>query len=146
MYIMDQVEDFASKHIEDIIKKENVTLDCIEMLGELVDVVKDVSEIRKNNSTTYAMDSYSPEKTVEMTRRYADSMPRDMYGRSMPYNNMNYGNMNYGAPNHMTYGNMYGNAYGNKEDMIQKMRQMLAEAQSEQERQAIQDCINKLNS
>lgn len=136
MYIMDQVEDFASKHIEDIIKKESVTPDCIEMLGELVDIVKDVSEYRKNNSTTYAMDSYSPEKTVEMTRRYADSMPRDMYGRSMPYNNMNYG-----APNYMT-----GNTYGNKEDMIQKMRQMLAEAQSEQERQAIQDCINKLNS
>lgn len=141
MYILDQTEDFASKHIEDIIKKESVTPDCIEMLGELVDIVKDVSEIRKNNSTTYAMDSYSPEKTVEMTRRYADSMPRDMYGRSMPYNNMNYG-----TPNHMTYGNMYGNTYGNKEEMIQKMRQMLAEAQSEQERQAIQDCINKLNS
>lgn len=141
MYMMDQVEDFASKHIEDIIKKESVTPDCIEMLGELVDIVKDVSEYRKNNSTTYAMDSYAPEKTVEMTRRYADSMPHDMYGRSMPYNNMNYG-----APNHMTYGNMYGNTYGNKEDMIQKMRQMLTEAQSEQERQAIQDCINKLNS
>ena len=129
MYIMDQVENFASKHIEDIIAKESVTPDCIEMLGELVDIVKDVSEYRKNNSTTYAMDSYSPEKTVEMTRRYADAMPYDNYGRSMrmPYNNMN------------------GNMYGDKADLIQMMKQHLAQAQTEQERQTIQDCINRMS-
>ena len=127
MYIMDQVEDFASKHIEDIVKKENVTPDCIEMLGELVDIVKDVSEYRKNNSTTYAMDSYSPEKTVEMTRRYADSMPYDVYGRSMPYNNV------------------YGNMYGDKAGLIEMMKQHLSQAKTDQERQAIQDCINRMS-
>ena len=126
MYIMDQVEDFASKHIEDIISKESVTPDCIEMLGELVDIVKDVSEYRKNNSTTYAMDSYSPATTVEMTRRYADNMPHT-YGRQMPYNNM------------------YGNMYGNKADLIEMMKQHLAQAQTEQEKQTIQDCINRMS-
>ena len=143
MYVMDQVEQFASEQIESIIKSGSATPSCVEMLGELVDIVKDVSEYRKNNSTTYAMDSYAPEKTVEMTRRYADSMPHDMYGRSMPYNNMNYGNMNYG---NMNYGNMNTTGmYGSKVELLDLMKHQLSTAQSESERQTIQECIDKLS-
>ena len=137
MYIMDQVEDFASKHIEDIIKKENVTPDCIEMLGELVDIVKDASEYRKNNSTTYAMDTYSPSmnsyppsQNMGMNRQYVNGTPNS-YG----------GNMNYGYQGNMSYNNMY----GNKENLLQKMQYMLSEAKTEQEKMAIQECINKLS-
>ena len=134
MHILDRVEEFADKHIESIIEKENVTPDCIEMLGELVDIVKDVSEYRKNDSTTYAMDNYGSEKTMEYTRRYSDSMP---YYRDRM--DMNYGN-NYGR--RMPYNNMY----GDKEDLLHQMEMHLKEAQSEHERQAIQDCMNKLKA
>lgn len=124
MHIVDKVEEFANKHMEDIIAKENVTPDCVELLGELMDIVKDASEYRKNESTTYAMDSYGSDATMDYTRRYADSNGGyNHYGRRMPYNN----------------------TYGDREHIIHKMENMLMDAQSEEERRVIQDCINRLN-
>lgn len=124
MHIVDKVEEFANKHMEDIIAKENVTPDCVELLGELMDIVKDASEYRKNESTTYAMDSYGSDATMDYTRRYADSNGGyNHYGRRMLYNN----------------------TYGDREHIIHKMENMLMDAQSEEERRVIQDCINRLN-
>ena len=122
MYVLDETEDFANRHIKSIVGKESATPSCVEMLGELIDILKDISEIRKNESTTYAMDNYSPEKTVEYTRRYADRMP-SANTRTM--------NMNYGM-------------YGDTDHMIQKMENMMAEAQTEQERKTIHEIIDKL--
>lgn len=122
MYVMDQVEQFAEEQIKSIVNSGKTSPSCVEMLGELVDIVKDVSEYRKNNSTTYAMDNYSPEKTVEYSRKYAD----------------NGYNMN-SRPVHMAR-----NMYGDSEDMIQKMEHMMTEAQTEQERKTIQEVIDKL--
>lgn len=123
MHTLDMVEDFANKHIESIIEMKDVTPHCIKMLGELVDIVKDISEYRKNDSTTYAMDNYSPEKTVEYTRRYSDSTPHE--------------NVSYNRRPMM---------YGDAHQMIQKMEEMRDVAQTEQEKQIIQDCIDKLKN
>ena len=134
MYILDRVEDFANDHIMSIIEKKDVTPNCIEMLGELVDIIKDVSEYRKNDSTTYAMDNYGSEKTMEYTRRYGDNMNNmsHSYGRD---------NMEYGR--RMPYNNMYGDS---KEDLIHQMKMHLNNASTEQEKQTIQECINKMSN
>jgi len=61
----------------------------------------------------------------------------------MPYNNMNYGNMNYG---NMNYGNMNTTGmYGSKVELLDLMKHQLSTAQSESERQTIQECIDKLS-
>lgn len=138
MRIYDDVKDLVEEEIDKILKKDALDEKCLNYLDKLVDIAKDVDTIT-------AMHEYGAEANEDM-RGYSGRMYPPMYntGRSYGYNNRRYS----GETQHWDgdgRSNGYRNGYsrgGN--DMVARLNQMLDEASTEHEREAIRMALQQM--
>ena len=77
MHILHEIKERMDKELESICKKETWTMAEVELIGEMVDVIKDVE-------TVYAMKDYKPE---DWMRGYSRGYDEDYSMTHMPYRN-----------------------------------------------------------
>lgn len=75
MHILYEIKERMDKELESLCKKDTWTITEVELIGEMVDVIKDVE-------TVYAMKEYKPE---DWTRGYSRGYDEDYSMTRMPY-------------------------------------------------------------
>lgn len=139
MKLYEDVKRLLHGEIDNIVKKGNLTTAELESLYKAVDVLKDIAEIE--------------EKEGEMEDGYSGRMPYPgrVYSGGMPYR---YDDRYYDIHSYKNGGNYAGNRdsmgrYSRtdaKSHMIDGLYSMMGDTDSEAERGAIQDCINRLKA
>lgn len=133
------LKDLLEKEITKVTNKGDISPTEIKTIGEAVDVIKDIETIFTmkeygNNDQSYAMSNrgYS-------TRRMSNSYP--MYGDSYNSSYNSYDDMSYrqGGNSNARY-----SRHSEKEEMIDRLERKLKNAQTEQERRYIMECIEEL--
>ena len=135
----DRVKEMIYREIDEISEQDQLTIECVEALGELVDILKDISEIdameNYDNGGYSNNGSYSYRGGRNMNMRYYD-------GSS--YNN----GYSYGGG---SYRNSYrrNNGYSrddSKHYMISELERMMNEAQSENDKMEIKKLVEKMKN
>lgn len=120
--------------IDKIVDQGELTAGSLESVGKLLDAIKDACEISMSEGENkYSQRGYSG---------YSMYYPNEMY-----YNNggMNGGNM--GGNSNRGSRNSYRNRYyydDGRSQMVEQLQQMIDQAGSDKERQAIQKCIRQI--
>lgn len=143
MHIYEDVKDMVEDEIEKILKKGELDEKCLGYLDKLVDIAKDVDTIT-------AMHEYGAEAEEEM-RGYSGRMYPPMYnydsGRSYGYNgnSMRRYSGNTQDWNGDGRSNGYRNGYSRGgSDMVARLNQMMNEASTEHEREAIRMALQQM--
>lgn len=159
-----ELKDLLHDELKEIIKKGDITAVDLENIYKVVDVIKDVGEIEQMESPKMSMrggyqsnanyrdngynsydNSYRHEQMTRDNRYMRNSYDGSYDGNS--YNNTYDGN------SYEIWGNSRDGSYdasnrysrhGEKERMIENLHQMMATAQNENEKQAIRQCIERL--
>ena len=115
MHKMEELKEMLCDELEEITAKGQLTAGDLDTVDKLTHSIKSID-------TIMAMDGYS-------NTYYRDgnsyARRRDRMGRYSRGGNRNY-------------------SYG-KEDMMQELRELMEDAETEQERKAISRCINEMN-
>ena len=129
MESMDRLNDMLQCEIDKIANQGELTAGSLETVGKLLDAIKDISEIN-------AMEDYGDYSK----RGNSNRMPM-YYGGSYNGGGSYRGgrSMRGGQPRHGGYSYDDGRDY-----MIDQLEQMMEQAGSEKERQAIQKCIKQM--
>ena len=77
MHILHEIKERMDKELETLCNKETWTITEVELIGEMIDVIKDVE-------TVYAMKDYQPE---DWMRGYSRGYDEDYSMTRMPYRN-----------------------------------------------------------
>lgn len=137
---IERIEDMIYQEIDNIGNQGNLSMDCLKVLSELIDIIKDCAEIRMYDNVTPG--------------EYAND-------RSFSYDNNSNGNMNWGYSQRKTPIYYGGNSYRNngytrrggrsgysrddaKDHMIMKLESLMNDAQDEHDRQAIKKLIDQI--
>lgn len=123
MYDYGKIESFAMRQIDSIVDKENSTPECVEILGELVDILKDIE-------TIYAMRDYGDNGEYSASYRINPDNPKFIN--------------NYRSSGRM-YNDMNGTYGHSKEHMMRKLESLMDEATDESQRRAIEDFMQKMS-
>lgn len=125
MDILGKAYDRACCESEDILNHQNLDKQDVELLGEFVDIIKDIEMIYDYRNKT---DGYS--------QMNGNSYMDGRSGRMMPYM---YGNRNY------SYGSDNGySRTSNKETMIEHLRNVADMAIDEKDRKAVEKLIAQM--
>ena len=134
MRVYDDIKNLLHREMDEIVQKGTVSQADLENLYKMVDIVKDICEIT--------------EKEEEMESGYSTR-----WNGMMPYNDRYYDIHSYrgGNNNQNGYANNYNSNNGGrysrtegKERMMNSLYAMMNQASSDTEKNAIQDCINRL--
>ena len=125
MDILEKAYDRACCESEDILNHQSLDKQDVELLGEFVDIIKDIEMIYDYRNKT---DGYS--------QMNGNSYMDGRSGRMMPYM---YGNRNY------SYGSDNGySRTSNKETMIEHLRNVADMAMDEKDRKAVEKLISQM--
>lgn len=125
MDILEKAYDRACCESEDILNHQSLDKQDVELLGEFVDIIKDIEMIYDYRNKT---DGYS--------QMNGNSYMDGRSGRMMPYM---YGNRNY------SYGSDNGySRTSNKETMIEHLRNVADMAIDEKDRKAVEKLISQM--
>lgn len=150
MKVLKDIERIVKRQLNEIAMKNDITPQELEYVGEAVDVIKDIA-------TICAMWKHDEENSYGMMNGNSNSYPMPMYmyaDGSYGYNNMHMPsfdmsgvmgamNSNRGGNNSMNYSN--GRSYDEQKKVIMRtLEDIMHKATSENDRMAIQNCIEKL--
>lgn len=150
---MDAIKDLKTlleKEIMKVTSKGDITPTELKSVGEAVDILKDIETICAmkeygDDDASYAMSNRGYSSRGSYNYRYP--MYRDSYES---YDDMSYrqsraqGGGQGGSSNARGRSRDSYSRHAEKEEMIFKLEQMLNKAQSEDERNTIMECIDKL--
>lgn len=132
MHILNEIKERMEEELKALCKKESLTPTEIDLIGEMVDVVKDVE-------TVYAMKEYEPEDWMRGYSRGYDedySMTRASYGR-------------YNEPNSYARGRdsmgRYTSRDDGKQEMINHLNTMMMNARTPEERESYRSAIEHMS-
>lgn len=132
----EDTKDLLMKEIGEIVKKGSLSQQDLDTLYSAYDIIKDIYEIKEKEAEMYES-GYSSRWGMPYDDRYYNIHS---------YRGGNGYSMNGGySMNPMTYqdNNRYSRSDA-KDRMVDNLYTMMNDAQSEAERTAIQDCINRL--
>ena len=125
MNVFEELEEMLYKELKEITKKGDLSASSLESAYKIVDILKDICEIRCSESDGgYSRDrgwTLEPYEFRQNDRRYMDS---NSYGRSY-------------------MGGMSNRGYS-RTGMREHLEAMMNSAQSDKERDAIQKCMDQL--
>lgn len=146
MQEFDNVKDMVYCEIDEISHQGKLDMNSVKVLGELVDILKDIGSIEMfEEGINIQEDDYSYGGSYGRNNGYSQRRMPIYYNDGNSYGNSYRNNRN----NYPIRGN--NNRYGYsrddaKEHMIQKLEHLMNEAQDEQDKQAIQRLINQMES
>ena len=144
----DNVKDMVYCEIDEISRQGKLDMNTVEVLGELVDILKDIGTIEMYEDGLYFSDD-EPYENGYSRIGYPGKFP--MYYRNNSYDNGMNGN-SYRSGRFMSNGNrMKGNRGGysredSKDHMINKLEHLMNEANNDQDRQAIGRLIEQMQN
>ena len=130
----DRIKDMLYQEIDEIGNQNGLTIDCVEALGEMVDILKDIAEIEAMENYNYQDNGYSNggySQRGGRTYRYYDG------------NSYNGGNGSYGS--RMMRRNGYSREDG-KQYMISELERMMNEVQNENDKMEIHKLVEKMKN
>ena len=128
MYNFDRIKEMIYREMDGISDEGQLTFDCVQALGEMVDILKDISTVEAMEDSNYGYsnnDGYS-----QRGRKYYDG---NSYGRG--------GN---GGSMRSSYGSGYSRDDGTKRDMIQKLENLWNEARDDRDKDAIKRLLDQM--
>ena len=132
MHIIYKIKDRMEEELQDLCKKENWTTNEIDLIGAMIDVVKDIETIE-------AMKNYESEDWIKgYSRGYGEdySMTRGSYGR-------------YNEPNSYARGRdsmgRYTSRDDGKQEMIDHLNRMMMNARTPEERESYRTTIEHMS-
>ena len=126
MDFLDKTYDRASCEIDDILQHQSFDKQDVELLGDLVDIVKDIEMIYDYQ---YKADSYSQ----------MDSYDRGRSGRMMPM---------YNRGNSYMRGRSMGNGYSrndNKDMLLDRLQEVMDMAVDEKDKRAVERLMDQMS-
>ena len=126
MDFLNETYERTSCEIGDLLQHQNFDKQDVEMLGELIDIVKDIEMI------------YNYQDGVQM---YDDNYMRGRSGRMMPMNRYNNSSYMRGRSMNSDYGRT-----DNKEMLIDHLHNVASTATDEKDRKAISRLIEQMDS
>lgn len=142
-YEIDKLEQIVCDDIRKITDKGEIQPQDYPRVGEAVDILKDISEMRKGEEEMMSMRGM---RSMNNGGGYSNE---GSYAGGSYYGNMSYEGMS-GRRGRNAMGQFTSNAGGNysqhdeNQPMIQKLRQKMGSATNEADRQAIQRTISML--
>ena len=132
MYNFDRIKDMIYREMDGISDEGQLTFDCVQALGEMVDILKDISTVEAMEESNYGYsgnDGYS-----QRGRKYYDG---NSYGGSYSRN---------GSGNGMrsSYNSGYSRDDGMKRDMVQKLENLWNETRDEHDKDAIKRLLDQM--
>lgn len=127
------LKELLEKEITKVTTKGDVSPTEIKTLGEAVDILKDIETICAMKEYGNDDQSYSMSNRGYSMDRYESRRP-DWDNRGMYYDNNSYKRDSMGRYSR----------HSEKEEMIDKLERKLKNAQTEQERRYIMECIEEL--
>ena len=136
MRVYDDLKDMVEREIENIVKKDELDEKCLGWLDKLVDIAKDID-------TIYAMHDYGNEDGGYSNRMYYPHYYNDGEMMPMTHGNsyMNRDSMGRYSRNSYAY---RGNGYSREGNMRERLEQMMNEATTQQERDAINSALDRM--
>ena len=134
----DDTKDLLMKEIGEIVKKDSLSQQDLDILYSAYDIIKDIYEIKEKEAEMYE-DGYSSRWGMPYDDRYYNIHSYRGGNGNGGYSMNGYSMNNYP----MNRDNGYSRNDG-KEYMLNSMYSMMDTASNEKERTAIQECINKL--
>ena len=129
--IRENMKDLIYRELDAIANEGQLAYDCLQVVGDLVDILKDFGEIEEGEMMA-SNDGYSRDGGYSMR---GGRMPRYYDGNS--YGNGAYYNRNGGR------GNGYNRDDG-KRDMISKLENLWNEARDDHDKEAIKRLIDQM--
>ena len=127
------VKDMIYREIDEISEQNQLTIECVEALGELVDILKDIAEIE-------AMENYG-DNGYSNNGGYSQRG-----GKYMRY----YDGNSYGGYSGNSYRGSYRRNGYSREDgrqyMISELERMMNEAQNESDKMEIKKLVDKMKN
>lgn len=149
MYYLEDLKEMLCKELEEIAEKGELSAGMLETVHKLTDTIKNIDKIEAledEGGYSEATDFMGEGRMygTSYARRKRDSMGRysreSGYGRDGGYRN----DGSYrGGSNSYRGGYSRGDA---KEHMVRQLEEMMKMAESEEERKAIKQCIQKLEN
>ena len=136
MRVYEDLKEMVEREIDNIVKKNDIDEKCLEWLDKLVDIAKDVD-------TIFAMHDYADDGNGGYSNRmyyphyYNDGDMPMTHGNSY----RNRGNM--GRYSRGDYG-YRGHGYSREGDMRERLEQMMHEATTDVERNAIRHALDQM--
>ena len=137
MRVYDNIKNLLYKEMDEIVQKDAVSQTDLENLYKMIDIVKDICEIAEKEEQMES--GYSTRWNGMMPyddRYYNIHSYRGGNGNQNGYSSNNYGSNNNGG---MRYSRTDG-----RDHMINNLYAMMDQASSDAEKNAIQECINRL--
>lgn len=135
MHIYEDALDMVEEEIDKIVKKEELDDKCLEYLYKLVDISKDIETIMamRGEYGGYSEDGYSMRGRPYYS--YDDGMNGHSYRRrdSMGRYSRDY-----------RHGGYMGNGYSREGDLRMRLEQMMNEATTDHERDAIRNALDRM--
>lgn len=136
----DRIKEMLYNEIDEIGNQNGLTIDCVEALGEMVDILKDLAEIE-------AMDNYY-DNSYSNNGGYSQRGGR--YNTRM-YDGNSYGGNNYGGNGGSYMGRNYrrGNGYSrddSKQYIIGELERMMNDLQNENDKMEIHKLVEKMKN
>lgn len=144
MHILKDIEERMEEELKALCKKETWTPTDVELVGEMIDIVKDVE-------TVYAMKDYEPEDWMRGYSRGYDedySMARMPYGRSYDDRMSREGNRSYGDNSYVRGRDAMGRYVSrddSRHDLIEHLRTMMDNARTPEERESYRNAIDHMS-
>lgn len=144
MQEFDNIKDMVYCEIDEISHQGKLDMNTINILGELVDILKDIGSVEMfEEGIDVQEDNYD-------YSRNGNSMSRGYSQRRMPiYYNQNNGNSyrgnrgSNGGYSRRSYGYSYDDS---KSHMIEKLNNLMMEASNQQDKDAIQHLIGQIEN
>lgn len=133
MYNFDRIKDMIYREMDGISDEGQLTFDCVQALGEMVDILKDISTVEAMEESNYGYsnnDGYS-----QRGRKYYDG---NSYGGS------SYGRGGNGSSMRSSYNGGYSRDDGTKRDMVQKLENLWNETRDEHDKEAIKRLLDQM--
>lgn len=131
MHIIDKIKERMEDELKELCKKETWTGNDVDLIGAMIDVVKDVDTIE-------AMKEYQPE---DWMKSYSRGYDADYSMTRAPYNN--YDNYSY-ARGRDSMGR-YTSRDDGKQEMINHLNTMMMNARTPEERESYRSTIEHMS-
>lgn len=123
--IREGVKDMIYRELDAIADNGQLSFDCVQVVGELVDILKDFVEIEAEDMAYESEGGYSQR------------------GRMMSGNSY-YGNRGRSYADGRSYNGGYSRDGGDKKDVISKLESLWAETKDEHDKKAIEALIEQM--
>ena len=146
MQEFDNIKDMVYCELDEISRQKKLDMNTVEILGELVDILKDIGSIEMFEEGINIQEDdlygYSRNGDGHYQRGYSQRRMPIYYDNGNSYRGGNYGG-SYGTGYRRDRGG-YSRADG-KDHMIKKLHDLMNEAQDNQDREAISRLIDQMN-